>query len=416
MSLDNVNDLNVLDLSMSLEDLSTSTKEFDKHVEDLDELEDVEIAVTTATNSMEDMTLESGRAENLNPIDEGMFSSLFVKKLQGGYGDTSNTNIKMISSKVIPIIATGVMSGWNMNKAHHLKAIGTIDSVYDEIETIRELSSMATTKEMVDTDTVLMRETISLSMGYVLPRTPMCIVTALSAISDATKYIHYKWLPEVKLIGEQILKASKLHDVDNPIETVKRLTDAVNELDFDELSDGLKATPTRDVRFVDRYVYSGVDLPGNYSLFVFRPDLAIEDDASYLLKAMSMRKRQVKLMRTVNGKRLSNSSTSIKTFSLKDIETVLSECNKTLKLLEDISKADIHQSLMFTANEIRSSFNERISDVNKRIHIPYHNAAHHYTSAYLKWSTTPSTALYTHSLITIRAALTVCRRCLVNYK
>lgn len=323
--------------------------------------------------------------------------------------------LRDISSKVIPTLKKGLETSYDMMADHYHRLTDSIEMLD------RTIVDMETEVNAVDGDTVgdtvkLRREAVTLSLGHALPKDTASMVGGLDTLTETVSYITNEWMPQVKETGKKLLMVSKKHDKDSPKDTILAMNEVAASLDFGKAADKLKATTTMSKRFKKIDVFGGPDIPGSYTVFVFRPELKIEKDDTALEIANRLRSRNIKMMRTFSKDRKTASEVEISTPTIRDLKNLIDACKRLQVVLEKYHTSGIMRSCENIGKQINSQFDKQYAIIGNRENVSYNNAAFYYATAYLKWVNRPSINLTTQALAAIRASLVVCKRSLTNYK
>lgn len=323
--------------------------------------------------------------------------------------------LREVSSKVIPTLKKGLESSYDLMAEHYRRMTDSIAIMDREIiDMEKEIDS-----KVGDTvsDTVrFRREAVTLGLGHALPKNVMDMVGGLDTMTETLSFVTGEWMPQVKETGKKLLAVAKKYDKDSPRDTIVAMNEIASGLDFGKAADKLKATTTHSKRFKKIDVFGGPDIPGSYTVFVFRPELKIEKDDTDLEVANRLRSRNIKMMRTFSNDRKTASETEISTPSIRDLKNLLDACKRLHAVLEKYHNSGISKSCENIGQQVTTYFDKQYNVVTDKERVSYNNAAFYYASAYLKWVNRPSINLTTQALAAIRASLVVCKRSLSNYK
>lgn len=409
------------DLETTLESLTTLEDEFEAYeLISLMPTQDGELTQESLQMlDMLEMSIHAGEDEHysdeLLSLEALKFSDVADgARAMGRVAVGGISRVKAVVNKAAPVIAENVIKGWDISREYYDRSFSTVESVYKQVRKTQErldrIKNLRPREQVIE----LRREAVTLSMGYALPKSSRDIINALETIQSNSDYILHQWSQELKKAGDLFLRVAAQADKNTPLVSVQHLTTVAKGLDFKKVQDKLKASVRRDTRFRNVDVYVGEDLPGNYNLFIVRPDQAIRNDDNVLAVAKAYRRRKIVMKHTQGGKRMSGDKTRMEVLDIQEMQQVLKACMELEDVLARYARSGMSHTLENIGRQLGARFEKSYAITEPR-HMLLSNSANRFSSAFLKWATQPSVALYSQALATIRAAVLVCQRSIAVY-
>lgn len=398
------------DSQCTFDDLNETHNELQLAMETITSLEDFQ-ELTSATD-IDAFTQEAFIHMGVDDIYDQYYMSMEGFKWDSIKGAVIKT--ATAGRKVGDVLGTAIIKGWDLSREYYNRTFVGVNELRKEVNKLKARIDSVKNKEATESNITLRRESVTLSTGFSLPNSVGLIVNNLDQMTTDTEIILTDWTKAVKSLGGEMLKVLDSRE-ENKETLLKEMMSVAGGLSFDDIQKKLKMSGVHLKRMSEIDVYGSNDLPGNYTLYSLRPDLSVAKDDEILKRSKAQRRRIVKFMKTMNGKRLTADSVSISTPDHSDLMDVFNSIDRLLNVLEVYGRSGLAEANDKMGRQMQVRMSKELNLTNNRW-VAYNNATYHYISSYTKWANNPSTAMISQSIAVIRAAIMVCNRALAVHK
>lgn len=260
----------------------------------------------------------------------------------------------------------------------------------------------------------------TLSVDGKNPRDVRDILLNINRMTETCDAVLNKWTKEIETAGNLFLKVVKKYDPAemNSEHVLRDLVQAAEKLDFGYLQRILKVNKITDPRY-EGHVYKSEPLSGDYSLFVYRPDLFVPSKADTVKRAVSLRRRTFKIQRTHPTYRIKLDEVKIQALSVDDVAEIREAIKKLMDVLEQYDRSGRGKAIVKIGEQIQGHLKNEMSFLERNVEFlsgNYTASVYRFSSAYMRWASDPMSGLISQAMALSRAAIKVCNASLSAYE
>jgi len=321
-------------------------------------------------------------------------------------------------------IQEGLVKMWKAISGFWKRITQAIPRIKDSAESVKAKAAEMSGATQEEAKFKIGSEAQTLSVDYKTPSSGSDITESLNVLGALMDSFFGKQAKSLIAAGKDIadkIGSFDVSTVDAADSSLAAVSAATKGIDFNEVSKLAKTkVATNDKRFPKDAAVKSLSLVGNKSLF-FTEEMAEDSTDTTLRLAEKHRALRVEIRETdFNPKEVKKGDVEISTISPEDVVTI---CDVVIKVCDSILDYDA-KGLESTADVIKKATSDlqkkhdaaaKAEDFSTEIR-QYVLSAANFNVAYTRWSTKTSATLTSLSVASCRAAITVARKSLSNYK
>jgi hypothetical protein len=420
----------VTDINNDFSDLQALADVVNKSVNESTQLEDIfdsSSSTLTMVNSTPELTPREQKAIQMTL--QSLFAGTSVYTQMSNEHDDAyfmhkdvdlakkTGNVAITAAKAI--VAAGELVWDNLDDLY-ARMGADADTMYTRIKALDKRIDHIQFKEPGDEILTFKGLWYVLSVGGKNPRDGHDILNTIKTMTKMCEVVFDKWTVEVQKAGMDMLKAVKDYDpaTSNGTDIMQKLNLAAAKLDFGYLQRALSTQQHRDPRY-EGAVYVSPALSGDYSLFVYRPELITNASTNVATKANGLRKRSFKIQRTNPAYKIKLDEVKIAPLEAQEIVDIKEAIKKMMTIIEKYAQSGRSKSIVTIGEQMQNHLKREMGFFERNIESlssNYTASIYRYSGAYQRWASDPMSGLYSQAMALARGALKVCNASISTYQ